>query len=96
MSTNVTRWMWCSHCERCFEVMLAREPRAESPLAFGADPGTQMGADVGGTWYTVCPYDGCDGNLEDFWWWGSFKRVHSSRGSLPEIPAVDTVYPTSY
>ena len=95
---NVKKWMWCLHCERCFEVYVDHEPQAvpenqpgglESPFDFAADIEMQLGVEQGGTVYAECPYPDCDGSLLDFWWWEAFR---DEIGLLPEVPELEKVY----
>lgn len=94
---NIKKWIWCLHCERCFEVHLSRQPEwdaqldtGESPFNFAADFEMQLGVEQGGQVYAECPYDGCDGSLLDFWWWEEYGRRHPE---APETPEADTEYP---
>ncbi|MDA1215475.1 MAG: hypothetical protein O2812_01195 [Chloroflexi bacterium] len=98
---NVEKWIWCLHCERCFEVHLSREPEwddAGTPpgyeiiFNFAPDFEMQLGIERNGNVYAECPYENCDGDLKDFWWWDNFHSA-SEQQHLPETPEVDKVYP---
>ena len=56
---NVRKWVWCLHCERCFEVHLGRGPErdeegTEATFEFGADFEMQFGVEEGGQVYAEC------------------------------------------
>ena len=98
---NVKKWVWCLHCERCFEAYLSGEPipddavkeqTGEGAFSFAADFEMQFGVEENGVIYARCPYDGCDGGLLDFWWWDDFRANFTD---LPEVPEPGRVYPLS-
>lgn len=96
---NVVKWIWCLHCERCYEVHLHREPcpadeerqeYGEGPFNFVTDLEMQLGTESEGRVFAECPYDDCDGSALDFWWWDTLRE---KRLGLPEVPQEGQVYP---
>ena len=94
---KIKKWVWRLHCERCFEIYVSKEPqldeemgRIEGPASFGADLEIQLGKQSGNSVYAECPYDGCDGDLLDFWWWDEFRNDHPN---TPEVPQDGVAYP---
>ncbi len=96
VSMNVRQWLWCLHCERCFEVFLTK--KIEEGLNVTE---LEMQLPVEGTGKELeglhryedmaeCPHEGCNGNPMDFWSWNQYRGVNPDS---PEVPAVDTVYP---
>lgn len=53
----------------------------------------QLGVEQHGEVFAECPYDGCDGSMQDFWFWDKFRVNYGEKLQLPEVPAKDTVYP---
>lgn len=100
---NVRKWVWCLHCERCFEVYLSREPQLDTEgnppglewtMQFAPDFELQLGVETNGTVYAECPYEDCDGGMLDFWWWEDRRGSESDGESpWPEVPEEDKVYP---
>ena len=95
---NIKQWIWGLHCERCFAVLLNRKPRwqddeekRESAFDFALDLEMQLGVESGGSVYAQCPYEDCDGDLKDFWWWEEYERQHPN---APEVPEPGRAYPT--
>ena len=88
-------WIWCLHCERCFQVMLSDTPGSEASVWEYADElEHQLGEEYKGKVYAGCPYEDCDGDLKDFWWWNYFRALkEDSSIEVPEVPELDKDYP---
>ena len=97
---NVKVWLWCLHCERCFQVLLSKQPQwrddeetqvhGESVFDYGYELEVQIGVETDGEVYATCPYEDCDGSLLDFKWWKEFSAGYDG---TPEVPAAGAVYP---
>ena len=97
---NFRQWIWCLHCQRCFSAFIGHKPQleddeqnhtyTESVFDFAADFEMQLGVEISGQVYAECPYEGCDGDLKDFWWWETYERDHPN---APEVPDEGKVYP---
>ncbi|MBI4339489.1 MAG: hypothetical protein HY680_06000 [Chloroflexi bacterium] len=98
------QWIWCLHCERAFAVELGRKPDwqeneaaesyGESAFDFAAELESQLGVRYpNGQIYADCPYDDCDGDLKDFWWWERFREDHPDLPAEPESGKVYPLYP---
>ena len=84
---NVKKWVWCLHCERCFEVHLSREPSGEGALDFTPDFEMQLGVEQHGQVYAECPYEDCDGGMLD-----SGGGITTSRTALARTPCQKFLY----
>ena len=88
---KVIKWIWCLHCERCFEAHLSREPQAnEGLLDLVPDLEKQLGVERDRQIYAECTYEDCDGSPLDFSWWDARRE---GQPTLPEVPVEGQVYP---
>ena len=86
------QWLWCSGCERCFEVFLSKKPDEDEEFSasFFADLEMQLGVELGdGQVYATCPYDGCEEGPLSFGTWEQYRKDHTE---APEVPELDKVY----
>jgi len=87
---EIPQWLWCSGCERCFEVLLSNKPDGDFSQSFFAELDIQLGIELGdGQVYATCPYDGCDEGPFSFGLWDDYIKEHTE---APGIPEVDKVY----
>tara|TARA_B100001750_G_C15248702_1_gene466669 strand:- start:270 stop:536 length:267 start_codon:yes stop_codon:yes gene_type:complete len=83
--------MWCSGCERCFQVFLSKKPDGDFSDSFFAELDIQLGVELGdGQIYATCPYDSCDEGPLSFGIWDDYRKDHNE---APEIPQENTIYP---
>jgi len=75
---EVGDWVWCLHCERCYQV-------GEFRLEVGEEDGFG---------YQMCPYEGCDGaTVGDGWAWEYVRECdHADYPELPERGEVYPLY----
>jgi hypothetical protein len=74
-------WIWCLHCERCYQV---GEFRAVKPDRYMVKMG--FTGDI-----EMCPYSDCNGDtLMDSWDWQAIREMHPE---YPEVPERGKVYP---
>lgn len=74
-------WVWCLHCERCYQVGEFRPEKPDKVLR-------EMGMDED---LQLCPYEDCDGDtVIDSWTWERIREIHPE---YPEVPERGKVYP---
>jgi hypothetical protein len=77
----VGMWVWCLHCERCYQV---GEFRVEKPDRQIINTDFIVKTEM-------CPFPDCDGDtLTDSWTWESIREIHPE---YPEVPERGKVYP---
>lgn len=79
-----SKWIWCFHCERCFERQYARAVDCNKNLP--ADCQLPEAEKM----LVMCAYDDCDGAEMDFWSWRSIRCVNHN---YPRTPAFGVRYP---
>lgn len=88
-------YLWCLHCEHGYKKGEYRwEPSqwcAEDAVIFREEKMSQEMIEMALEPVKVCPYAGCDGDVEwDGWPWERIRKAHAD---YPEVPEEGRVYP---